>query len=164
MIPVKQKIIKNGSVRGDCFRACMASLLELPNDDRLPHIESKNWLGEWMNLLETFGMRFGRSHSAFWKDGYWIASVPSLNFEKTTHAIIMKDFYVEFDPSLAKTYEKGRDLSQEKIVYQGEWLEVSDVSKLKNLDIYRNKLLTGGFDNVQMQTLHDTGISQPESI
>lgn len=34
-------------------------------------------------------------------DGYWIASVISENFEDSTHAIVMLDGEVAFDPSLA---------------------------------------------------------------
>jgi hypothetical protein len=140
MKPVKQKIIDKGN--GDCFRACMASMLELPNDDRLPHIDKETWFFDWGKLLERFGMSLNHDFLKIWRDGYWIASLPSLNYEKTTHVIIMKDTKVEFDPSTKNRYRKGKSLLGSQKVKGGYWLEVNDVSKLKNLDKFRSELLS----------------------
>ncbi len=136
MKPVKQKIFGGGN--GDCFRACMASMLELPNDERLPHIDEIGWRSDWDKLLKTFGMTLNHDFQKIWRNGYWIASVPSLNIENGLHAIIMFDSCVAFDPSTKKCYEEGRDLFLEyKMITAGWWLEVSDVRKLKEFYKYR---------------------------
>lgn len=128
--------------KGDCFRACMASMLELPNSTDLPHIESEMWPLEWERFLDRFGMGYGHDAKAIWRQGYWIASVPSLNFENGGHAIVMLGSEVAHDPSTKKRYETGRHLGGYDLVNWGWWLEVSDVSKLHLLDEYRRSLLT----------------------
>jgi hypothetical protein len=138
MKPVKQKI------DDDCFRACIASMLELPNSDSLPHISSETWFFDWNDFLKNFGIRLDHDYDKIYRDGFWVASVLSLNNPGGYHAIIMKDKYVEFDPSNLRQYEKGRDLLQEhKIVHEGYWLEIDDISKLKNLDLFREGLNNG---------------------
>jgi hypothetical protein len=134
MIPVQQKTYN------DCFRACMASILELPNDDSLPHITSDKWHIEWKRLLGKFGLNviFGKRDS--WSEGYWIANVPSLNYPDKLHSIVMDGNNIAFDPSLKETYKKGQNLRGKNIIEDCCWLEVDDVSKLKNLDIFRDKL------------------------
>jgi len=130
MIPVKQNIFNKDI--GDCFRACMASILEIPNSNNIPNIDQKKWLNNWMNWLEVRGMRLGMDHEAIWKDGYWIATVPSLNLRDTTHAIVMFGGKVAFDPSTHKKYRKGTNLFCKNIVSFGHWIEISDMTKLKN--------------------------------
>lgn len=135
MKPVKQEIVN------DCFRACMASMLELPNKKGLPHIDKESWYSDWNELLSYFGMRLVGDHKKIWREGFWIASVPSLNFKDVRHAIIMFDTKVFFDPSTKKRYRKGTNLlKKHEMVTWGWWLEVSDVSKLKELDKFREKL------------------------
>jgi len=59
MIPVDQTILhdpKNGKV-GDCFRACVASLLELP-PETVPHFAELRrdlWFAEFTKWLEDLG-------------------------------------------------------------------------------------------------------------
>lgn len=130
MKPVKQKIFD--SQKGDCMRACFASILEIPNDDKfLPNIDDSEWLWKLMKALEEYGMRLGTSHTAIWKQGYWIASAPSLNIAGGWHAVVMFDNCVAFDPSTHKRYRKGTNMLG-KNVRSGYWIEVSDFSKLIN--------------------------------
>lgn len=143
MKPVKQRIIKDAQTRGDCFRACMASMLEFPNSDELPHITSETWYFDWQKLLHNFGMSLNHDYKKIWREEFWIAGVPSLNFENTTHSIIMRDIFVEFDPSNLKQYEKGKTLLIKEVVKEAYWLEVHDVSKLKNINKYRKYLELG---------------------
>lgn len=137
MKPVFQRSVDGET--GDCQRACVASLLELPNHDRLPHITSEMWLFEWIKLLETFGMRWGSDQEAIWREGFWIGSVPSLNYPNKTHAIVMEGSCVSHDPSTKLRYETGRHLGSDTVRW-GNWLEVSDVSKLDNLKVFRAEL------------------------
>ena len=67
------------AVKGDCFRACLTSLLGVPNDPRLPDTTSPDWLGRWSRLLHQFGLAVRYEKESCWRSGYWIASVPSLN-------------------------------------------------------------------------------------
>jgi hypothetical protein len=59
--PVPQKVLVSPGVRGDCFRACMASILELDSED-VPHFVAieKDWWGEVQRWLEK------RSLIALW--------------------------------------------------------------------------------------------------
>lgn len=139
MTPAKQRVFGNGN--GDCFRACMASMLELPNCDDLPNLDHPGgWLFVWIQILATFGMRLGMDDKAIWREGYWIASVPSLNLEGKSHAIVMHDCNVAFDPSTMKTYEAGKPMLGEDLVNYGWWLEISDVALLPVLETRRLEL------------------------
>ena len=136
MIEIKQKVV-NKDV-GDCFRACVASILEVNDIDSLPNPHGSNWIGSWFNALNEIGLRLGWDRDAILRDGYWIASVPSLNFKNVSHSIVMKGNKVEFDPSTKKTYRKGRVLFGKNIVTFGYWLELNDISKFKRA-IFDNK-------------------------
>lgn len=74
--------------RGDCMRASVASLFELPLED-VPHfVEADDWWGEWTRWLEQRGLRIA---NAFYRvddadptrltgwpgDVYWLATVKS---------------------------------------------------------------------------------------
>lgn len=125
----KQKI--SDKEKGDCFRACLASILEIKNDDSFVVIDTKNWLQPYFNVLGKMGLRLNFDKDAIWRNGYWIASVPSLNFKNTTHAIVMFGDKVAFDPNIKKKYRKGMNILGKDIVKFGYWVEVSDFGKLK---------------------------------
>ena len=133
MIPQKQKVVEKG--KGDCFRACMASFFELPNDDRLP--DGYESVTPWNEWLARFGMTLSWSHNAIWRQTYWIGSVKSKNYSDVTHAIIMKGSQVVFDPSTKKRYRKGRDLLNTNLVVGGWWVEVIDPSLLYKFQQYK---------------------------
>ncbi len=134
MIPVKQKI------HNDCFRACMASVLELPNSDILPHITSEKWHIEWKNLLAQFGLTVTFGIRDAFPDGYWLASVKSKNYNNTLHSIVMDGNRIAFDPNLKNVYKTGDILPKESI-HDYCWIEVIDISKLHELDNYREYLI-----------------------
>jgi hypothetical protein len=54
MIPVDQTIL--GHPGGNCFTACMASILEMPIEE-LPHYQSENWCDLWDQWLAPFNLR-----------------------------------------------------------------------------------------------------------
>ena len=110
----------------------MATLLDVPNDERLPHITNPLWYSDWVKYLGNMGLRIGNDKEAVWREGYWIASVPSKNFKNTFHSIVMKNNSVYFDPSIHKRYRTGTLLLSKKIVKYGYWLEVSDITRLKS--------------------------------
>lgn len=90
---------------GDCFRACMATLLQMPPEG-LPNPHKQGvWLMDWEEWLNELGLDIFFYPS--WRNGsgYWIASVPSLNYkDNTTHAVVMKGNQLFHDPSPAKKY------------------------------------------------------------
>lgn len=139
MIPVRQRIVD--AQRGDCLKACVASVLELPYED-VPHFAVGEWklnpmTGEkpkdvgWSSALNDWLLRGGwplrvvalyyhrrdlpslpkgktrayldhfelSDYPRHSQPGYWIASVVSANIPGVTHAVVMLDHQVAFDPS-----------------------------------------------------------------
>lgn len=138
MIENKQRIFD--SVSGDCFRACVTSILEVPNDDTYPNCDDVNWYSDWNKFLAEFGMSLQSDNKKIWRQGYWIAGVPSKNFKTCTHAIVMKGYKIAFDPSTKKRYRKGTNLLGEQLVVDGTWLEVTDPSLLHRFVEFKKKL------------------------
>ena len=126
----KQIICSN--VNGDCFRACLTAILDMENSNKLPNTGEKMGYSQWLKILRQIGLTIRFEPKACWSDGYWIASVPSKNFAKSTHAIVMNGTKVALDPSLKKRYRVGSDLLGKSIVNGGYHLEVIDFAKLNN--------------------------------
>lgn len=139
MIKYKQQIV-DGNI-GDCFRACMATVLQLP-PDVLPNDHSPAWHSIWASFLRQFGLSlmFGSNKDAIWVDGYWIASVKSINYKEVTHAIVMDGTAVYHDPSTKKRYRTGTRLIGDDAVNGGYHLIVDDATLLHRLEDYRKKL------------------------
>ena len=131
MIENRQRIVN--SKRGDCFRACITSILNIPNDPSLPTPDDPRWFIKWSKFLAQFGLEIVYEHKSFWRRGYWIASVPSLNFKGVSHAIVMSGDRVRFDPTKKKGYKKGRNLLGKEVIQGGWYFEVTDASKLHKL-------------------------------
>lgn len=137
MIENKQTIVNNTS--GDCLRACITSILGIPNNPKLPNVDDERWSYKWDVLLRKFGIRLVYDHKKIWKQGYWIATVPSKNFPDGLHAIVMKNTKVAFDPSTKKRYRKGRNMLGTDLVRGGYSFEISDAALLPNLITLQNK-------------------------
>lgn len=139
MKPVKQRTVN--PQYGDCFSACLASLLELPIEV-VPNDHSEQWFPIVRLFLSQFGLAlsFHNAQSPIWDESPWIASVRSNNFAEVTHAIIMQNGEVLFDPSTKVRHKKGTSLLGSKIVIGGYIMRVSDFSLLHKLKEYRDKL------------------------
>jgi len=126
---------------GDCWRACMATLLQLP-PDVLPNDHSPAWYSIWDRFLGQFGLALSpciKADGPVWATQPWIASVKSLNY-KATHAILMHyGGKVLHDPSNLKRYKTGTYLSSKEVI-SGQHLEVEDVTKLHLLKEYRDRI------------------------
>ena len=118
--------------KGDCFRACLTSILEIPNDKKLPNCDDASWLTKWMQLLYPYGLSLAFEAKACWRSGYWIASVKSKNYKDTTHAVVMFQSKVAFDPSTKKKYKIGESLLGKEVVSGGYYLEVLNPAKRKS--------------------------------
>lgn len=137
----KQRVVSRGI--GDCFAACMATLLELPIEV-MPNDHSDYRPFIWAKFLEQFGitLEYQFADGPIWQDHPWIASVPSKNYGPgTTHAIILHNGgEVLFDPSTKKRYKKGESLLGKNIVIGGYIISVSNFSSLHKLKEYRDKI------------------------
>jgi hypothetical protein len=133
---------------GDCFRACMATLLQIP-PQVLPNDFSPSWHWNWQRYLEQFGLALshsGRPDGAIWLSTPWIASVRSLNFEGGLHAILMHQANVVLhDPSTHTRYKTGTRLRHDDgTVQSGQHLIVTDTDRLQHLVDYRQWLRANG--------------------
>jgi hypothetical protein len=139
---VKQRTVN--SQYGDCFGACLASILELPIEV-IPNDHSEIWFSIQRMFLDQFGlsMTFHNRQGPIWSYSPWIASVKSKNYPDTTHAIIMQESEVLFDPSTKPGYKKGEYLLGNDAVVGGYIMRVSDLSLLHKLYEYRARLSKG---------------------
>lgn len=114
-------------LRGNCFGACIASVLEVGMDQvpdlpqELEHTmdgdgDATEWWRHYERVLGGFGYVMTSVKAADWMptflahDMYWIAGVPSLNLPPTEkvpdplHAVVARGVRVAWDPSNKKTY------------------------------------------------------------
>lgn len=127
---------------GDCFRACMATLLDLP-PEVLPNDFSPSWHGNWQHYLRQFGLALspsGRPDGPIWLSEPWIATVQSLNYPGVLHAILVHQGNAVFhDPSTRKRYKTGSRLGTDQVL-SGQHLVVADASRLSLLAGYQQQV------------------------
>lgn len=120
MKPVKQTI--GAPPNGNCFAACVASILEVPLTGVInPRGEDyqdkwRQWFAKkgltWVEV-DVEALRIGRggyTHFIVHKDHHWIAAVPSLNYTNDDgshkwHSVVMKGDELAHDPSTESIYE-----------------------------------------------------------
>lgn len=104
--------------RGDCWNACLASVLEVPiGDVAVEHSDDpdRHWWDDTQTVLQPHGYRVVCADRDIYPGGYWIAQVPSRNLrdadgEPEGHVIVMRDGVVAHDPSLGKRYQPGTNI------------------------------------------------------
>jgi hypothetical protein len=96
MKPVMQSIVD--PVNGDCLRACIASIFELPLEE-VPHFVAlgtgwhaalQNWLRPMGLVMQSYPYRGAVDVPAWWPSGWWIASVESEVYPGGSHAVVMR--------------------------------------------------------------------------
>jgi hypothetical protein len=119
MIPIEQTTLGGDStmpgVRGDCLRACVASVFELPIED-VPHfVAEDDWWNAWRRWTEDRGFILGNAFHSFEDDDptnlnghpsegiYWIATVKSPRLVKEDgtpglHVVVMRGGELAWDP------------------------------------------------------------------
>ncbi len=120
MIPVQQTKRGGPNVppdeRGDCWSACLASILEVPIEAvPIPHSDDPgyHWWDETRRALEPHGYEVVMASWTVYPAGYWIAAVPSKNLGRhddgtaVMHVIVMRGGEVAHDPCLGKRYAAG---------------------------------------------------------
>lgn len=120
--------------RGDCWSACIASILEVPIEAvPVPHSDDEDfhWWDATQRALRPHGFEVVVGSVSIYPSGYWMAVVPSLNLgtfddgRPVPHIIVMDGPYVAHDPSLGKCYEAGTTIDQ---------LDVKDAYVLASLN------------------------------
>jgi hypothetical protein len=140
----KNKQILVDGENGDCMRACLTTMLDLPNDpNKIPVGGANDFFPKAYKFLGKFGLFINYEQKACWRHGYWMASVKSKNYPGGWHAIVMNSSKVAWDPSTKKKYRVGQSLLGEDVVRGGYYLEVVDASKLKNLAIFQKACAKG---------------------
>ena len=116
-----QKLTISSPENGDCLRACVASLLDLPIE-QVPNFmdngkgDDGRWFSDPENGMNAFLWRNGYEYKGYRHpeeaislctgvDGYYIGTVNSVNFRGCTHAVIFHGLKLAFDPSLRKQWK-----------------------------------------------------------
>jgi len=133
--------------RGDCLRACICSMLELPIE-ALPNFvaeDGDDWWGRLTAALRPLGWwEIGvaldpREDNAdeqleeWISPGFWLANVTSLNLEGNhpgtdrplQHCVVMEGRNLAWDPALGRRYEIGTDV-EDLDVWGVGWLIALD--------------------------------------
>ena len=100
MRPVDQTILDSN--RGNCFTACIASILELPLN-AVPHfvLFGDEWWDAFLAWLAELGLSasiYPTSDDAYVPPGWTIAGGPSKRFAGRMHACVALDGIVVHDP------------------------------------------------------------------
>jgi hypothetical protein len=85
---------------GNCFAACLASVLGLPLDD-VPSLTAPDgvWAKALFEFLEPYDLTFHYiAYSKFFDRGTWILSA-EVDDGKSTHCVVVTDGKVVWDPS-----------------------------------------------------------------
>lgn len=131
---IKNKQLISDNKKGDCMRACLTSVLKLPNTNKLPNFTVGQGYQRWYALLWKMGMDFKYDRKRIWREGYWFASIKSKNFKDVSHMIVMFGSKVAHDPSTKKRYRTGRNLLGSNLITGGHWLEITDPHLLPKLE------------------------------
>ena len=110
-----QKLTISSPDNGDCLRACIASLLDLPIE-QVPNFMDNGkgndglWFSDPQDGMNAFLLRNGYEYTGYGHpkeaiqlcagvDGYYVGVVNSVNFVGSTHAVIFHGLELAFDPS-----------------------------------------------------------------
>ena len=150
MIPVKQTLTGGPDgppeLAGDCHRACLCSLLELPIDALSNWVAHDDWQGRVNEELVGHGYwEVGieldprnedhyRPCLEHWiSPGFWIAQVASLNLTGTyegtdrplQHVVVMEGRQLVWDPAIRRTYQLGTPVDELEL-WGISWLVACD--------------------------------------
>ncbi len=138
MQPVFQTTVSKED--GDCTRACIASLLDLPID-AVPHFmrfATPRFKNDWFGVLKHFllsigydcyGTGFPHSHKIkeYSIDGFVVGSVPSKTFENIGHSVVVNSKGICIhDPNPNK---KWKGVNVKKSGDLKHWLLISQKGK-----------------------------------
>lgn len=149
MIKVDQEIVD--AANGDCTRACLASILELPIDAIPNFIRFKD---KWYFMLKDFVRRLGydyigtgypNSHKlneSYNINGLVIASVPSKTFPSGGHSVIMDlNGVVVHDPNPNKLWQDINALETKELK---SWMLLEPVAEYTDCSFSINEYDSDG--------------------
>ena len=107
--------------RGDCFMACVASILEVPLEG-LPsiHDEDRHWFDIAQESVAGHGYALVTAHQHIFPWGlgdlFWLAVVPSQNLtngkgEPLPHLVVACNHEIAHDPCLGDRYAPGTEVA-----------------------------------------------------
>jgi hypothetical protein len=83
---------------GDCFNACVASILEVPIT-HVPRFAGEHWFANFLRWLANEQLSASLvKRGVYVPSGYSIAGGPSLRFAGRMHACVARDGIVVHDP------------------------------------------------------------------
>ena len=105
MKPVDQTQFAGQGAGGDCVRAALASLLELPIDE-VPHFLEMGetpelWEIEFLEWLEERGITVWREEGHYAFEGYYLASGPAER--GVSHMVVYRNGSLAHDPHPSRT-------------------------------------------------------------
>lgn len=131
-----QQLTISSAENGDCLRACVASLLDLPIEE-VPNFmdfggDDGGWFSDPENGMNAFLWRNGYEYTGSESaesalkncpgvDGHYIGVVDSVNFPGSTHAVIFKGLELVHDPStLTKWTGTGKEARDYYLIQKRE--------------------------------------------
>jgi hypothetical protein len=131
--------------RGDCIRACIASIIDVPIDT-LPNPHGDDWVEEWAIALGPLGfILVDISIDYYFPIGYWIARVPSLNLPGCYHVVVAQGNKLVHDPALNNKYT-DETWAGGAAASGGQIITVYDPAEIKRL--IPSDFIPEGEDNV----------------
>jgi len=135
--------------RGDCFRACIVSILGLGHDAMGNH-HGEDWWDRVQTDLAGLGYSLVNLDLACEPPrGYWIATVPSLNLpgldrlgKPQLHCLVAESDRLVWDPAQAKTYgpAEWRRAYEDGAIREGNALVPLDPLSLRVATLRRRAL------------------------
>lgn len=98
MIPIKQKNLHNPEkgIIGDCYRACICSLLEISDEGVENFVENPDYPMNVVHFLKQHGMRM--YHSITYPEGQEYCIVNGLSPRGVRHSVIYNKYGIVHDP------------------------------------------------------------------
>lgn len=98
MIPIKQKNLHNPKqgIIGDCYRACICSLLEISDKDVENFVENTDYPMNVVHFLKEKGYRMYHSKEVPISVEYYIAN--GISPRGVRHSVIYKNGELAYDP------------------------------------------------------------------
>ncbi len=121
MIQLNQKIINNKN--GDCFGACIGSILEIEDYPNFHTDGDGDWLTKWNKWLKQYnlGIFYAAFGSISLPHGYSIISVVSSLYPGLTHAIVRytdgENERIQWNPNPLDKRGNNVPVSDYKLIY-----------------------------------------------
>jgi len=103
---------KLGEKKGNCFDACIASILEIDIEKIPPNMMNGNWHVKYQNWFRTIGLQMINmriTNATLLPDVHYIVSGPSPRHRNCYHSVVGKNAQIVHDPHPDNEGLKGDD-------------------------------------------------------